>query len=104
MISSKANITQNRPVIFPNKRNAVQLLKKSLPSIGIDKKKEILSTLETLQREADTNDPELTKVHFKSLITAAIKCCLDLNEKSVIDHVLTLLHKKVKEDNNLAID
>jgi hypothetical protein len=36
--------------LFQNKKNMIQLLKKSLPSIGINKKSEIFQKLEDIQK------------------------------------------------------
>ena len=36
--------------LFQNKKNMIQLLKKSLPSIGINKKSEIFQKLEEIQK------------------------------------------------------
>lgn len=42
-------------------------------------------------------------MHFKSLISSAVKCCLELGYGSIIDHVLLILRSKDKSDNE-AID
>ena len=40
--------------LFQNKKNMIQLLKKSLPSIGINKKSEIFQKLEDIQKITST--------------------------------------------------
>lgn len=47
--------------LFQNKRNMIQLLKKSLPSIGINKKSAIFERLEVIQRKTANQQVELTE-------------------------------------------
>ena len=54
------DVTQSIAV-FTNKRSVIQLLKKSLPSISISTKKEILQILDFIQREVDQDDLALIK-------------------------------------------
>ena len=65
-------------VMFTNKRNMIQFLKKSLPSIGINKKSDIFERLESIQRiiqiDENTQEEELMKQDFEQ----AIKLTIDL--------------------------
>lgn len=62
--------------IFTNKKSIIQLLKKSLLSIGIDKKKEILNILDEIQLQVDQSDPRIIKEHFGRLIAATCEMCV----------------------------
>ena len=51
--------------IFQNKKNSIQLLKKSLPSIGINKKSEIFQKLEEIQRKTANQQYEQDEQHHE---------------------------------------
>mmetsp|Transcript_20908 Transcript_20908/g.19959 ORF Transcript_20908/g.19959 Transcript_20908/m.19959 type:complete len:203 (+) Transcript_20908:837-1445(+) len=70
--------------IFSNYRNIVQLLKKSLSSIGIDKKNGIYERLDSLQREAEKNDEKLIRTEFDLLIKASIDLCYQMGFLKII--------------------
>jgi hypothetical protein len=54
--------------IFANNRSIILLLKKSLPSVGIDKKKDLFEFLDVLQKEAEKIDGEkLVRRAFENL-------------------------------------
>jgi len=49
---------QNEDQVFQNKKSMIKLLKKGLPSIGIDKKSDILDSLEAIQHTTFDKDAE----------------------------------------------
>jgi len=58
--------------LFQNKKNMIQLVKKSLPSIGINRKSEIFDRLEVIQRKTanqqyDRIDDEQRKLEYTEL-------------------------------------
>ena len=58
--------------LFQNKNNMIQLVKKSLPSIGINRKSEIFDRLEVIQRKTanqqyDRIDDEKRKLEYTEL-------------------------------------
>lgn len=54
------------------------MLKKSLPSIGIDKKSLIFDTLDSIQRDAEKNDEKIIKKEFENLVIACLESCLQV--------------------------
>lgn len=58
------------------------MLKKSLPSIGIDKKKDILEQLDLILKEAEKNEEQLSE--FKGLVTHTVNLCYMLGYSQVI--------------------
>ena len=59
--------------IFANNRSIILLLKKSLPSVGIDKKKDLFEFLDVLQKEAEKIDGEkLVRRAFENLFQATV--------------------------------
>ena len=70
-------------------------MKKSLPSIGIDKKRYIFESLDILLREAEKNDEKLLKKEFETLILQAITQCHQMGFTHVIfDCESTLIEMK----------
>lgn len=74
--------SQNNPAnrgkqpIFANHRSIILLLKKSLPSIGIDKKTDVFEQLDVLQREVEKIDSEKpVRKAFESLFHATVQLC-----------------------------
>lgn len=71
--------------IFANHRSIILLLKKSLPSIGIDKKKDVFEQLDVLQREVEKIDSEkLVRKTFESLFQATVQLCFQMGYQQVI--------------------
>ncbi len=68
--------SRSRQPIFANYRSIILLLKKSLPSLGIDKKKDVFELLDVLQLEAEKNDSlKLIKKAFENLFLATLSLC-----------------------------
>lgn len=63
---------RGRQPIFQNYRSIILLLKKSLQSVGIDKKKDIFDILDTIQKESEKNDEKVLKKEFQKLTHATV--------------------------------
>ena len=70
--------------LFASNKSIIQLLKKSLLSITIADKKEILNILDDIQVKIDQDDDKNINKQFQNLIKATVDSCLTLNYKDVI--------------------
>lgn len=75
-----SDLTRQSTTLFSSNKSILQLLKKSLLSITIADKKEILNILDQIQEDEERN----IKQQFQNLIEATIKSCLALNYRDVI--------------------
>ena len=75
--------TKSAP-IFGNYRSIILLLKKSLPSIGIDKKKDVFEQLDLILKEAEKNEEKLIKKEFRGLLLSTMSLISQLGYTHVI--------------------
>ena len=59
-------------------------MKKSLPSIGIDKKKDIFESLDQLMKEAEKNQEKAIRKEFECLVLATVRLCEQLGKAQLI--------------------
>lgn len=71
MIKADSNQSAKHPV-FTSLKNIIVLLKKSLPSLGIDKKNRIFERLDSILKEAEKNDEKVLKKEYEGLILATL--------------------------------
>jgi hypothetical protein len=65
--------------MFSSPRAIVQLLKKSMLSIAIDKKKDVENVLEEILQVAETNDEKAINDQFAKLVNATVESCIAQN-------------------------
>ena len=99
----KGNDQKTKQPIFTSYRSITQLLKKSLPSIGINKKKDIFDRLDSIQRDAEKNEEKLIKKEFQELINSTLALCNQMSFQQIIFDVersmMSIKNDKPKSDN-----
>ncbi len=60
------------------------LLKKSLPSIGIDKKKDVFEQLDLILKEAEKNEERLIRREFKGLLMSTVSLSVQMGYQKVV--------------------
>ena len=81
----------------------MQLLKKSLLSITIADKKDILNILDSIQAQSDSEDQKVIHELFQQLVKATVDCCLVLGFKEVVLRSL-IIFKAISSNSRALAD